>query len=136
MIATLSGSGFSIDPDGKSEQIVARRGYTTWSWDVEPIRTGTQYLRLRLFAVITFEGREKRYMVKRFEEKLTINVTLPERFSEFFKGNWQWLWIALLVPIAGLLWSRRKNQSKKKEGTKKRRKGRGSKARNEAPRSD
>jgi hypothetical protein len=113
MIATLSGTGFSIDPDEESEQVVAKSGFTTWSWDIEPIKTGTQYLRLRLFAVISFEGSEKRYMVKRFERTLAVNVAWSERVSGFFKDNWQWLWTALLIPIVGFLWGRRKREEGK-----------------------
>jgi hypothetical protein len=114
MVATLSGTGFSINPDEESEQVVAKSGFTTWSWDIEPIKTGTQYLRLRLFAVISFEGREKRYMVKRFQKTLAVNVAWSERVSGFFKDNWQWLWTALLIPIIGFLWTRRKKPNAKK----------------------
>jgi hypothetical protein len=40
---------------------------------------------------------------------IEVNVTASQKIGALFKSNWQWLWAAILVPIAGWLWKRRKN---------------------------
>ena len=108
MVANLSGLGFSIEENSRPEQFVSKRHVTTWSWNIEPMRTGKLRLQLTLSAVINVQGRERPFTVQTFERILTVDVTWHERLTDFVEDNWQWLWTALLVPVVGLTWRRRR----------------------------
>jgi hypothetical protein len=111
MLATLSGLGFLIEDRSEAEQYVAKEGYTTWTWSIEPTRTGKQHLHLTLSAVIVVHGRGAPYTVQTFETILAVNVTWPERVTSFVGHHWQFLWTALLLPIVGLVWRRSRRQN-------------------------
>jgi hypothetical protein len=106
MLATLSGLSFAIEDRSEAEQYVAKDGQTTWTWSIEPTRTGKQHLHLTLSAVITLQGRGAPYTIKTFEQILTVNVTWPTKIKTFIDDNWQWLWTTLLLPVVGLVWRR------------------------------
>ncbi len=44
-------------------------------------------------------------------ETITVGVNAPGYYVErFVAANWQWLWAAILVPLAGWVLSRRKKR--------------------------
>jgi hypothetical protein len=103
MEAQLTGFGFKIAAITSEKQPVSGSGVTQWLWDIEPTETGTHHLHLTLTAFINLEGRESARPVRTFDRTLTINVTWYHRLSGFVSDNWQWLWAAILTPLAGLL---------------------------------
>lgn len=107
MDARLTGLGFKIEAITPAVQLVSGSGVTEWRWEIEPTRVGTQRLHLTLSALIAVDGTESAYTVRTFARTLDIRVTWGERVSGFLSDNWQWLWAALLVPVAGLLFRRR-----------------------------
>ncbi len=115
MEARLTGFGFKINAITGERQPVSGSGVTEWLWEIEPTETGTQHLHLTLTAFISLDGRESPRPVRTFDRPLTINVTWYHRLSGFVSDNWQWLWAAILTPLAGLLvgvWKPRRNSSR------------------------
>ena len=110
MEAQLTGFGFKINAITGERQPVSGSGVTEWLWEIEPTETGTQHLHLTLTAFINLDGRESARPVRTFDRPLTINVTWYRRLSGFASDNWQWLWAAILTPLAGLLVGRWKAQ--------------------------
>ena len=109
MEAQLAGTGFAIQAITPAVQLVSREGITEWRWEVEPTRTGVRRLHLTLSAIVDVDGKEGTYTVRVFERTLEVRVSLRERLTGFVGDNWQWLWTALLIPVAGwLLRQRRK----------------------------
>jgi hypothetical protein len=47
--------------------------------------------------------------IRTFEKIITVNVSATQKARLFFKNNWQWLWVVIIVPFARWLWKRRKN---------------------------
>jgi hypothetical protein len=65
---------------------------------------GEQALNLALNAVVTAAGNERKMTVRTFDHVISVDVTAGQQVTDFFSGNWQWLWAAIAVPIAGAVW--------------------------------
>jgi len=111
MEAHLIGSKFRIRALFNEVQPVRREGVTEWKWEVEPTEAGVHRLQLTLYAFIKVNGSDQALKVRTFEETLVVRVTLLERLSAFVGDNWQWLWTAILIPVAGWLYGRRRKHA-------------------------
>jgi hypothetical protein len=107
MEAQLTGSGFAIEAHIRDPQWVTSQ-QTRWTWKVTPTGHGPQTLHLTLSAYIDIAGRDAPLVVRTFDREIQVNITIAQRASGFIQKNWQWLWAAILVPIAGYLWKRRR----------------------------
>ncbi len=108
MQARLSGYMFQITAITPEEQAVSRSGRTEWSWEIHPKKEGSHDLHLTLSAIFEVNGRETRRVVRTFDRAIEVNVSASQKVTGFLSGNWQWLWAAVLVPIAGWLWKRKR----------------------------
>jgi hypothetical protein len=106
MVADLTGLGFQIEPETEEQQAVSTERPTEWRWQIAPTRTGTLHLHLTLSAVILTPTGSRFYTIRTFERTLNIKVTWSHRLTSFVSGNWQWLWTAILVPLALILYRR------------------------------
>jgi len=105
--AELTGGDFEIDRiAGKEVQYYHPDLRNHWEWVVKPEQIGNLELRLVLYAEIL--GDERGHMLKSYALPMRVHVTAGDRISSFLQSNWQWLWSALLVPVAGFLWARRR----------------------------
>ncbi len=109
MEARLSGHNFAISAITPETQAIAHNTITEWKWEVSPKIAGRQHLHLTLSLMITIEGEPALKMVRTFDKEITVEVTVTQKISSFLKQSWQWLWAAILVPIAGWLWKQKKN---------------------------
>jgi hypothetical protein len=123
MEAQLTGRGFTIQAQGPDLQAVTSQQITRWKWDVTPTEHGRQMLHLALSAHIDVAGRDTPLVVRTYDREIQVDITVPQRVSGFIGQNWQWLWAAIVVPIAGYLWKR-----KRKRGVKPKAKPKGSTA--------
>ena len=112
MEAQLTGTGFSIQRIEPELQAISRQTPTRWRWEITPTGHGTSTLHLALYAHLDIAGADTPYVLRTFDRTIQVNITLPQRLSGFFLKNWQWLWAALLVPIAGYFWKRRKTRNR------------------------
>ena len=106
MVASLTGLDFDIERTSDARQPVASTGVTMWGWSVEPTEPGTRSLHLTLSALIDVDGKEETYTVKTFDRTWTVVVPWPDRVTGFAGENWQWLWTAILLPLAAIVWRR------------------------------
>jgi Divergent InlB B-repeat domain len=113
MEARLTGLGFEIEAVTPETQGISGQDVTEWKWEIEPTETGTQRLHLTLTALIEVDGEASPRTVRTFERMLVVDVALSTRVSEFVGDNWQWLWTAILIPVAGWLVRRRMVQPRK-----------------------
>ncbi|MPY88574.1 MAG: hypothetical protein GEU99_11675 [Luteitalea sp.] len=115
MEATLTGTGFAIQAQAPDLQAISSEGTSRWRWEVTPTSHGSQRLSLVLSAHIDVAGRDAPLVIETFNRRIEVDITVRQRVSSFVQNNWQWLWTALLVPIAGYLgtrWKRRRAQPK------------------------
>lgn len=119
MEAHLTGSGFKIEAVTPEVQSVSSSDITAWKWDVEATETGRQRLHLTLNAILDVRGTSSERTVRTFERTVAIDVSLSARMITFVQDNWQWLWTAILFPVAAWYLGRRK-----KEGSPRKKKAR------------
>jgi hypothetical protein len=108
MEARLTGLGFKIEANTPEVQAVGGSGATTWTWEIQPAEQGSRRLHLTVSALITVEGKETSRTIETFDRVINIRVTFMDRVSSFAGRNWTWLWSAILIPLAGYLWRRRR----------------------------
>lgn len=114
MEARLTGYKFQITAITPEIQAVSKSQPTEWKWEVAPKEEGEFELHLTLTALLDIDGYNTPRKIKTFERNIKITVTPLQKIKLFIKNNWQWLWAAILVPIAGWFWKRRekrKNQN-------------------------
>jgi len=111
MEARLSGPNFAITAITPEIQAVSQSDVTAWKWEVKPSSAGRQYLHLTVSALLNVDGASTPRVIRTFDKVIEVEVAWHRQVGSFFEKNWQWLWAALLVPIVGWLW-------KKKKGTK------------------
>ncbi len=109
MEATLAGVGFEIEAITPQRQAVSLRDVTQWKWEVEPTRTGVLSLHVTLTGFIEVAGERRPRAIRTFERTLVVRVTWRARVTGFVSDNWQWLWTAVLVPLAVWVIRRRRN---------------------------
>jgi len=110
MEARLSGYMFQITAITPEVQAISKSLETEWKWEVHPKKEGKHKLHLTLTALLEIDGRSTPRTIRTFDKVIEVNVTATQKISLFFKNNWQWLWAAILLPVGGWLWKRRKKQ--------------------------
>jgi hypothetical protein len=108
MEARLTGPNFAITAITPEIQAVSRTDITEWKWEVKPIIDGHQRLHLTLSALLSVDGASTPRAIRTFDEIIEVEVAWHQRVGSFFAQNWQWLWAAVLIPVAGWLWKRKK----------------------------
>ena len=109
MEARLSGPMFQITAITSEIQAVSKNQRTEWQWEIYPKKDGKHNLYLTLTALLEIDGYNTPRSIKTFSKIIKVNVTTSQKAIMFFKNNWQWLWAAILVPVIGWLWKRRKS---------------------------
>ena len=112
MQADLTGSSFSITRTSPARQLVLPGTTTRWSWEITPTRTGVLPLHLTLTAILTANGENRELQIRTFDKVLTIHVSWPDKVKDFVFGNWQWLWTAIVVPVAVWAYQRKRRETR------------------------
>jgi hypothetical protein len=108
MEARLSGYMFQISAITPETQAISKSQRTEWKWEIYPKEVGQHRLHLTLTALLEIDGHSTPRAIRTFNKIINVNVTTAQKFGMFFKNNWQWLWAAILIPVAGWLWKRKK----------------------------
>jgi hypothetical protein len=111
MEARLTGTDFQITAITPECQAIAGNELTKWKWEIKPVKPGHSRLHLTLNAFLTVEGISTARTVCTFDKYIDVNVTLHQKAIDFIGKNWQWLWAAIIIPVVGWLWRRRKKYS-------------------------
>jgi hypothetical protein len=100
MEARLTGSkaDFTIEALAEGVQAVDPR-WTEWRWAVTPLRSGIHRLRLEIFVQLRLDDASTPRSVKVHDRDIVVHAAPLEKVTAFVKGNWQWLWATLLVPL-------------------------------------
>lgn len=107
MEAKLTAEDLAVEALTPDIQAVTRTGVTRWKWEVTPTKVGLHELHLWLSAYIDIAGSETPLVVKTFDRRIQVDISVSKRVFGFVGQNWQWLWAAMLAPAAGYWWKRR-----------------------------
>lgn len=99
MQARLSGHNFQITSITPDIQAVSS-SKTVWKWEVTPKTQGKHTINLSLSAIVQLDGQETNYLVKFIRKTIVVSLTPFQHVSLFIDRNWQWLWAAILLPLA------------------------------------
>jgi hypothetical protein len=108
MEARLSGPNFAITAITPELQAVSRIDTTEWKWEVKPSSHGRHNLHLAVSALLDVDGASTPRVIRTFDKMLEVEVAWHQRVGSFVEENWQWLWAAILVPLVGWWWKRKK----------------------------
>jgi hypothetical protein len=108
MEARLTGYMFNITAITDEIQAVSESHNTEWRWEIHPKEEGKHSLHLTLTALIEVDGHSTPRAIRTFDKIIEVTVTRTQKLFNFFKNNWQWVWTAILIPIMGWLWKRKK----------------------------
>jgi hypothetical protein len=108
MEARLTGPHFQIHAVTPESQGIASQGETKWTWEVKPLKTGPQMLHLTLTAKFAVNGQPNSRVIRTFDKKIEVNITLAHQATNFLEKYGQWLWVGIIIPLATWLWKRRK----------------------------
>jgi hypothetical protein len=87
--------------DGELDRLLTG-GTQAWRWSLTAVAAGRQTLNLTLVALI--EGEEGVDVVDSWSRTIEVEVAPGRAVRNFLSANWQWIWSALIVPVAVLLW--------------------------------
>jgi hypothetical protein len=104
MQASLTGENFKVEALVPEKQALSRGKTTRWKWRVTPTEYGVKELNFTLWAIVTVSNQDEPYVIRTYDKTIEVEISLGQRFSKFFSSNWQWLWAAILVPVATFLW--------------------------------
>ena len=115
MEANLTGRDFKIDPITVALQLVNPDGVTEWRWEVTALDAGRHNLYLSMNAILEIDGKELPHTIQTLYEVIEVQITWQQRISGFVAEHWKWLWTAIVEPLIGWLWERRKQRAKEKK---------------------
>ena len=104
MEARLSGHMFQVTAITPEVQAVSKNKKTEWKWEIHPIKDGKHKLHLTLTALLEIDGYSTPRTIRTFDKTIEVEILATQIIKRFFNNNWQWLWAAILVPIAGWRW--------------------------------
>jgi hypothetical protein len=109
MEARLTGYMFQITAITPEIQAVSKNQETEWRWEIYPKKEGKHSLHLTLTALLEINGHSTPRSVRTFDRTIDVTVTPTQKIKIFVKSNWQWLWAAILIPVGGWLWKRKRS---------------------------
>jgi hypothetical protein len=104
MAARLIGINFELKPEDARILALVSAEPAKWSWQVSPKESGRQELLLEITARISVQGHDTDLVVASSRHDVVVTDPLRQRISRFIGANWEWLWIAVLAPVAGGAW--------------------------------
>ncbi|TAN66344.1 MAG: hypothetical protein EPN17_14110 [Methylobacter sp.] len=104
MKVRLTGDDFEIDSLNEDEQIISASGFTEWSWDVIPLKSGKKTLHLHVTLRIRLPFGEEKKDSPVLDREITVQVNPTYSVKLFLMTYWTWLVTALILPLIGWLW--------------------------------
>lgn len=95
---------FTITTTTPDKQAIATTAPTTWEWTLKPNEAGKQTIKVSVNAIVLVGGKKAPRHISTFEQYITVNITTDQILVRWFKQYWQWLFTALLIPLAVYGW--------------------------------
>ena len=100
-VKLTGGDNFDIKALSTEEQVVKPVGFTEWSWDVRPLKSGRQELHLTVTVRILISGQdEQKIDWPVMDKQISVEVNPPYTFKRFIECYWQWIVATIISAIA------------------------------------
>jgi hypothetical protein len=116
MSASLSGDGEKFKITAKSSEIqnIEEFGYTEWEWNVIPLKSGENELKLIIKVRIITEDGEKSFKdIVVFEKNILTKKNISYSIQNTISKYWQWSLSTLIIPFFIWLYNRKKKKEEK-----------------------
>lgn len=113
MSAALTGTDddFKIESLSTETQDIEDQGYTEWEWNVKPLKSGKNVL--KLLVKVKLEKEESVFKdIVVFEKNISIKTNFAYSIKTFFSSNWQFFLTTFIIPF--VIWWYNKKKKKKK----------------------
>jgi hypothetical protein len=100
-VTLTGGDSFDINALSSEEQVIKSVGFTEWSWDVTPLKSGRQELHLTVTVRILIPGQDEQkidWLV--MDKRISVEVNPPYTFKRFIESHWQWIVATIISVIA------------------------------------
>lgn len=112
--AKLDSNDFIITPITPERQVIIGDRNTIWKWSLSAKEPGpNKVVKITVSAIVLVDGDKTESYIDTYENVININITSKQLLSRWLSANWQWAWGALLIPIAGYFY----NKKRKKESS-------------------
>ena len=99
-VTLTGGDSFDINALSSEEQVVKPVGFTEWSWDVTPLKSGRQELHLTVTVRILIPGQyEQKIDWLVMDKQISVEVNPPYTFKRFIECYWQWIVATIISAI-------------------------------------
>lgn len=117
MSASLSSNtNFNITTKSTEIQNIEEFGYTEWEWNVMPLKSGDNPLKLIIKVRIVSEDGEKSFKdIVVFEKNILTKTNISYSFKNLINKYWQWSLSTLIIPFILWLYNRKKKEKKEIE---------------------
>ena len=100
MKVKLTGDNFDINPLSSEKQVVRQEGFTEWSWDVTPLKSGRQALHLVVTVRLLIPGQDEQEIDWPVMDKwISVEVNHTYRIMQFIVSHWKWIVVSIILPI-------------------------------------
>lgn len=106
-------NSFEIKALSTEFQDIEDQGYTEWSWNVNPVKSGENVLKLIVKVRIVKDGEETFKDIVVFEKNIHTKANISYSVFQFVKEQWEWLASSIVIPIF-LWWFNNRKKKKKK----------------------
>jgi hypothetical protein len=113
MSASLTSKGdyFEITSKSTETQNIEQFGYTEWEWDVKPLKSGNNPLKLIVKVRIVSEDGEKSFKdIVVFEKDIATKANISYSIKILIAKYWQWSLSTLIIPFIVWLYNRKKKK--------------------------
>jgi len=104
MEAKVIAPDFTISELGPSQQAMANSIPTEWNWTLIPKSPGVHDVHLIVTAIVNVDGVSTNKQIKTFDKVVTIDITVRQRFFEWFHENWKWVFSVVIGPALMVAW--------------------------------
>lgn len=109
--AKLDSRDFDITNITPDRQVIIGGRNTTWRWSLKAKTPGPNKLvKITISAIVLVDGERTESYIDTYNGVIKINITPGQRINRWLKDNWQWAWGALLIPILGFFYNKRKKK--------------------------
>lgn len=107
--AKLDSNDFIITPITPERQVIIGDRNTVWKWSLSAKEPGpNKVVKITVSAIVLVDGEKTESYVDTYKNVINIDITPKQRLSRWLSANWQWAWGALLIPIIGFFYNRKR----------------------------
>lgn len=109
--AKLDSRDFDIVAITPERQVIAQGINTAWRWSLKARTPGpNKVVKITVTAVVLVDGERTESYIDTYTSTIKVSITPQQRISRWLSDNWQWAWGALLIPLLGYFYNKKRKK--------------------------